>query len=435
MSKTRTLSDNPIKDGQLAVVVGGGVSGLAAASLLLRLGARVRILDNKGFSEDFLARTGHLDLELIAGEHRLEHFQGAALVVPSPGVPWSALEKPLALAGAPLCISELELAASFAHEKIIAVTGTSGKTTTVSLIAAMLEAGGKKVFLGGNIGTPLSAYILEKEQGAPAVDILVLEVSSFQLQLTRAFHPKIALLLNLSPNHLDQHRDFAEYRAAKLRIFANQTPANTAILGETLFDLVREYPLRAKVEYFAPSGRFPQTRLLGAHNRANLEAAFLAAREFGVTEEQAALAAQNFAPLPHRLEQVGETEGVLYIDDSKGTTVESLRVALQSLERPVFLLAGGVFKGGDLENLRPLLLEKVKAVALFGGGREFFERAWQGAVPLSWDERLEGALRRSRAAAAPGDIILLSPATASFDQYRDYRERGNDFQRLARELP
>jgi UDP-N-acetylmuramoylalanine--D-glutamate ligase len=417
------------------VVVGGGVSGLAAAALLRRLGARVRLLDKKPFSRDFMHKAAPLELELVSGAHLPEHFQGAALVVPSPGVPWTVLEPLLIQAGNPACLSELELAAAFVSEKIIAVTGTSGKTTTVSLIAAMFKAAGKKVFLGGNIGTPLSAYILEREAGAPPADALVLEVSSFQLQLTRAFHPQVALLLNLSPNHLDQHKDFAEYEAAKLRIFANQTPADTAILGEELFSLAQRHPLRARVEYFAAGRRFPQAQLQGRHNQANMEAAFLAARALGVTEAQAAAATRDFAALPHRLEKVGEYAGVLYIDDSKGTTVEALRAALQSLDRPAFLLAGGVFKGGDLESLRPLLREKIKAVALFGGSREHFEKAWQNTVAMSWDENLEAAVCRARDAARPGEAILLSPATSSFDQYADYKARGDDFKRLAEQTP
>jgi UDP-N-acetylmuramoylalanine--D-glutamate ligase len=351
--------------------------------------------------------------------------------VPSPGVPVRKLEALLAEAGNPPCVSELELAASFAHEDLIAVTGTSGKTTTVSLIAAMLEKAGKKVFLGGNIGTPLSSYILQREEKGIIADILVLETSSFQLQLTRAFHPQVAVLLNLSENHLDQHLDMEEYRAAKLKIFANQTRLDLAILGDPLFSLLHAYPLRARTEYFAPSGRFRRTRLLGRHNQANLEAAFLAAQAFGVTLEEAAAAAEAFNPLPHRLEIVGEWSEVLYVDDSKATTVEALRVALQSLERPLFLLAGGVFKGGDLESLRPLLREKAKAVALFGGSRERFETAWKETVPLSWDGDLESAVRRVRAKATPGDAILLAPATSSFDLYTDYKARGNDFKRIA----
>ncbi len=436
MMKMRTLVDSPIKNGELAVVVGSGSSGLAAAALLRRLGAKVRLLDSnpKGFKEDFLAKAAPLELELINGPHAQEQFAGAALVVPSPGVPVRMLEELLKEAGNPPCISELELAAFFAHEPIIAVTGTSGKTTTVSLIAAMLEAGGKKVFLGGNIGTPLSEYILAREDGGPTADVLVLEVSSFQLQLTSAFHPHVALLLNLSENHLDQHRDMDEYRDAKLKIFANQTPRDLAILGEDLFQLAQDKHLRGRMEYFsapAVQGRFAQTWLLGRHNQANLEAAWLAVREFGVSEQDAARAAAEFAPLPHRLESVGEWGGILYVNDSKATTIEALRVALNALERPIILLAGGVFKGGDLEGIKPLLQSKVKAVALFGASREHFEPAWADCVPVSWDATLEAAMRRARGMAVPGDALLMAPATSSFDLYANYKERGKDFKRVA----
>lgn len=423
---------SPIQPGEQAVVVGSGASGLAAARLLHLIGAKVRVLDKNpaGFSEYFKEKAQAYGFELISGEHKAEHFADAALVVPSPGVPMAVLEPILAQAGNPACIAELELASRFADESIIAVTGTSGKTTTVSLIAAMLEEAGKMVFLGGNIGTPLADYILERETGAPKANVLVLEVSSFQLQGTRAFHPHVALLLNLSENHLDQHKNMAEYREAKFMIFRNQTPTDIAILGEDLFAEMHQRHLKARVEYFAATERFADTALLGRHNKANLEAAFMAVSEYGVTQAQAASAAANFKPMPHRLEMVGNFDGILYVNDSKCTTVEALRVALQSFERPVLLLAGGVFKGGDLEGLRPLLQEKVKGIGLYGANREIFEKAWQGTAPLSWDANMQEAMFRLKELSAAGDVMLLAPATSSYDQYTNYKKRGNDFKRI-----
>lgn len=426
----------PLQEGALAVVVGSGASGMAAARLLRALGLRVRLLDSnpQGFSDPVKAEADRLGLELISGPHRPEHFTGAALAVPSPGVPMRVLEPLLFAAGKVPCVSELGLAVYFTSEPIVAVTGTSGKTTTVSLIAAMLEESGKKVFLGGNIGTPLSEYVLAREDGGPEAEVLVLEVSSFQLQTAWDFKPRVAMLLNLSENHLDQHKDMAEYRAAKLKIFAQQGPEDLAVFSAADPELAEAAGSPARKEFFAPSGQFADTRLLGQHNQANLDAAWLAAREFGVSLEEARRAAAAFQPLPHRLESVGEKGGVLYVNDSKCTTVEALRVALRSLERPVILLAGGVFKGGDLAGLVPLLREKVRAVALFGGGRDKFEPAWKDALPLSWDPTLREALLRARALARPGDAVLLSPTTSSFDLYANYKARGADFKRIFGEL-
>lgn len=422
-----------LRAGAFAIVVGSGASGLAAAKLLRKLGARVRLVDSnpKGFSEEFLAKAKALELELVSGPHESGQFAGAALVVPSPGVSMAVLEPLLRKAGNPPCISEFGLAAYFAQEPMIAVTGTSGKTTTVSLIAAMLEEAGKKVFLGGNIGTPLSEYIVENEEGKGKADVLVLEVSSFQLQTSWDFAPRVAVLLNLSENHLDQHASMEEYRAAKLKIFTQQGPDDIAIFSATDKELASGVDTKACKEFFAQSsGDFPNTCLLGLHNQANLNAAWLAVREFGVSLAQAQKAAANFQPLPHRMESLGEHNGVLYVNDSKCTTVEALRAALKSMDRPVVLLAGGVFKGGDLISLRPLLKEKARAIALFGASREHFELAWECIVPLTWHPTLEDAVAEARKAAQPGDAVLLSPATSSFDLYANYKARGNDFRRL-----
>lgn len=419
-----------IQPGELAVVVGAGRSGLAAARLLRREGARVRLLDSNPGAfrgrEDLLAELGNLGIETLAGAHQPEHFSHAALVVPSPGIPVASLEEFL-LAGDVEVLAEMELAWRYLdNEPVLAVTGTSGKTTVASLAAAMLHEQGYSVFLGGNIGTPLSEYVL----AGRSADVLVLEVSSFQLQLCLTFCPRVGILLNITPNHLDYHKDIAEYRAAKFRLFRCQDAGDLAVLGQSLRDCGELESMGARKVFVQASARFSQSHLLGAHNRDNEEAAWQACRFFGVSEANAAKAVARFAPLPHRLERVAERRGVLYVNDSKCTTVSSLQVALEAFSRPVRLLCGGKFKGGDLGALVPLVREKVREVALFGAGREHFEKAWQGIVPMTWHESLEPAVRFASANARSGEVLLLSPGTASYDLYRNYEERGEDFKRI-----
>ncbi len=437
-SETFTKPDPAVKPGDLAVVVGAGVSGVAAARLLHRMGARVRLLDRsrERIPADFAEWAAGEGVEIVCGEHAPEHFAGARLVVPSPGVAAAVIRKFLPAEDAPDIMAETELAwRQLSGEPVIGVTGTSGKTTTTSLCSAMLREQGLRVFTGGNIGTPLSEYVLSGERA----DVVVLELSSFQLQTCSLLRPRVAILLNISENHLDFHKDMEEYVSAKMRLFANQTAEDVAILQEGMDDLAHRYGLAARIEHYAVTERFPDMQLMGPHNRANAEAAWLACREFGVSEEAAARAVAAFTPLEHRLEKVAEIGGVLYVNDSKCTTVEALRVALASFERPVILLAGGKFKGGNLPGLCPLLKKHARCVALFGASRERFEPAWRDTVPVTWDQTLEKALRRVAgldgrpALAREGDVVLLAPACSSYDQYPNYLRRGEDFKRIVRE--
>ncbi|MDY7000870.1 MAG: UDP-N-acetylmuramoyl-L-alanine--D-glutamate ligase, partial [Thermodesulfobacteriota bacterium] len=322
---------------------------------------------------------------------------------------------------------ELELAGRYVSERILAVTGTNGKTTTTALAGAVLKHIGRKVFVGGNIGAPLSEYVL----GEGGADVLVLEVSSFQAQNCDTFKPDTAVLLNFSPNHLDFHADMDEYLQAKLNLFAHMEPFDVAILPVGMRDTLESLEFtRARRLYFESTDRFESDRLPGAHNQANMEAAYLACTRFGATQRDVWEVLENFSPLPHRLRKVAEKNGVLFVDDSKSTTVESLRAAISSFERPILLLAGGVFKGGDLASLVPLLRRKVRRVCLFGQSRGIFEKAWAGHVPLTWEPDLRRAVASLRSKAESGDVVLLSPATASFDLYSDYKARGRDFQRI-----
>ncbi|MDR3357822.1 MAG: UDP-N-acetylmuramoyl-L-alanine--D-glutamate ligase [Desulfovibrio sp.] len=425
------------RPGELAVVVGAGRSGLAAARLLAGRGGRVRLLEHDAAAvpAGIKARLDELGIELVVGEHRPEHFENSAFIVPSPGIPASRLERFVGVekrTKRPEILAETELAWRYLDgEPVLAVTGTSGKTTTASLAAAMLQAQGYTVFLGGNIGTPLSEYLLSGRHA----DVLVLELSSFQLQTCSTFHPRVGVLLNISSNHLDYHEDMREYVEAKFRLFRCQEEGDLAVLGAELKPLAGDFRLQARQIYVENKGRFTKCRLLGPHNKVNMEAAWQACRFFGVREDKAGAAVAGFRPLPHRLEIVRRHRSVTYINDSKCTTVAALRVALQALEQPVRLLCGGKFKGGNLSELRDLVKARVVEVALFGASREKFEEAWQGVVPVTWHEMLEPAVRLLSAHARKGDAVLLAPATSSFDLYADYMARGDDFKHIVEVLP
>jgi len=419
--------------GHVGVVVGAGVSGMAAARLLSALGARVRLLEKSPQNitpeiEEFAETHG---IALTAGEHEKKHFIGADMVVPSPGVPVAAIREMFPSNRKVQVVSELELASWFVSEPVLAVTGTNGKTTTTSLIGHILKSAGKKVFVGGNIGTPLSAYLLNGDKA----EIIVLEVSSFQLMHCRSFRPRVGVLLNFSPNHLDWHKDMKEYLDAKLSMFARQGPEDTAILPLEMKDTLeaRQFTQARRV-YFTATRRFDVPALPGEHNRANLEAAYLACKAFVLTDPEIKAGAASFQPLPHRQTLVAEKNGIRFVDDSKATTVDALMAALGTIDAPIRLLCGGIFKGGDLKKVLPLIREKVARVGLFGGSRLNFETAWKGQVDMFWEKDLKTALTRLYESAEPGDTVLLSPATSSFDQFKDYKDRGNAFKQAVKEL-
>lgn len=419
---------NLLRD-HLGVVVGAGASGIAAARLLCELGARVRVVDaNKNTDPARInGREGMEGVELLLGEHGPEQFADADIVVLSPGVPVKKLRPALQDIPERKVVAELELASWFTVAPALAITGTNGKTTTTTLVSHILAHAGKKVFTGGNIGTPLCDYLLDSE---PA-DVLVLEVSSFQLQNVRLFKPRVGVLLNFSANHLDYHEDMDEYLDAKLRLFAQQDEDDTAILPLPMKDeLERRCVSRGARVYFDPQELFEAPNLPGEHNKANITAAWLAVREFGVSREQAAEAIRSFRPLPHRQEIIREINGVLYVNDSKSTNLDSTMAAVQAMDRPVRLLLGGVFKGGNAHVLVPVCKDKVVQVGLFGASREQFEPALEGEFPLFWEPDLEKAVARMAMDAGPGEVVLLSPATSSFDAYKSYTERGDHFRRI-----
>jgi len=431
--------------GKHIAVIGLAKTGLATVAFLLDRGAAVTATDMNPRARTAAALPG-----LKTAPHDPEILTGVDLVVPSPGVPpanpilQAALDRDIPL------LSELELAGRFLRIPLIAVTGTNGKTTTTALIGHLLAGGGRKVFVGGNIGAPLIGYV----GGPQADDWAVIEVSSFQLQWSESLHPAVAVLLNVTADHLDYHGSFAAYREAKERLFANQTAADTAILngddGGTAALAPRlaartlcfrsggpvtagMYVESDRLVYVPPDGAaetYPRSmvKLPGTHNLENVMAAIMAARSCGCSPAEIAAAVASFPGFPHRLEYVGERRGVSYYDDSKGTNVDAVCRALETFTAPVVLLMGGRDKAGDFRPLIPLLRAKVKRLVLFGEARAAIGAVLGGIVATDARPTLREGLAAAAAGAAPGDVVLLSPGCASFDEFRDYRARGKFFQ-------
>ncbi|TML51855.1 MAG: UDP-N-acetylmuramoyl-L-alanine--D-glutamate ligase [Actinobacteria bacterium] len=385
------------------LVLGLARSGLAAAAALERRGVEVVRADRElGNDEDI----GLLD--------------GVELLVKSPGVP---AEAPLVAAarerGIPVW-SEIELASRLLPNPILGVTGTNGKTTTAEWLGFILGAP-----VAGNVGRALS----ELDGEVDPDQLVVVELSSFQLEDVHEFRPRIAVLLNLEPDHLDRHGSFDAYQAAKLRIFENQAEDDTAVVPRDLAHLVRG----RRVEFAADDPLPAEPSLRGLHNRENAAAATAAARAAGATDEQIAEGLRDFTGVAHRLELVGERRGVTYVNDSKATNVAATLRALAAYEdEPVRLILGGSRKGEDFAALAAALGPNVHAVYVIGETADELARAIPDTIRAG---DLETAVERAATAAQPGEVVLLSPGCASYDQFRDFEERGEEFRRLVENLP
>lgn len=384
------------------LVVGLGLSGRAVLPLLEEHGE---------------ARSVETDEE----NPGLDHLEGIRTVVKSPGVrPSTPLIVEARRRGIEV-IGELEVAWRLLPNEFIAVTGTNGKTTTTELLGAIHRTAGMAVAVAGNVGTPLSSLV-----GTLAADaVVVCECSSFQLADSSAFAPEVALLLNLEPDHLDWHGGFDAYRADKLRVFANQLPGDLAVvpLG---FDEVPGSARRIEYQPADPEG----VALRGRHNLLNAGAAQAVARARGIPDDAIAEALRAFEGVPHRLEEVAELGGVTYVNDSKATNVASTLVALDAFDAGVHLIAGGRAKGEDFRRLRTPVAARCRAVYLIGESAPELREALDDTAPLHDSGDLATAVEQAANASEPGDIVLLSPAAASYDQFRDFEERGERFREL-----
>jgi UDP-N-acetylmuramoylalanine--D-glutamate ligase len=434
--------------GKRVAVAGAARSGLAVAELLARRGARVTLSDVRP-DVPGLEPLGRLGIELELGGHVPETFTRANLVVLSPGVP--ATQPAIAAAqasGVPI-VSELELASRWLQGRVIAITGTKGKSTTSVLAGHMLEAAGFKVTVGGNIGVPLSAQVVESTPDT----LHVVEASSFQLEQIERFHPWIAVMLNVSPDHLDRHPSVGAYAAAKARIFENQVEGDWAVINAD-DPLVLELATRGRAtrRRFARVGSLDEgttieggwivdkrrstserllpldaIRLLGPHLVDDVMAAATVGAIAGAAPTAMTEAVRAFRGLEHAMEFVAERDGVRFVNDSKATNVEAARRSIESFERDVVPIIGGRFKGGDLRLLRGPLAARAKAVVAIGEAAPLVAEALEGALVVHQAGSFQDAVDTAFDLARPGGIVLLAPACASFDMFSDYAERGRRF--------
>ena len=403
----------PLPEGPY-LVVGLARSGTAVARVLRAHGEVVAVDSGTPDAPE--------DIEAHLGVDGVELLDGVACVVKSPGVPNEAAVIAAARERGIIVLGELEIAWRLLPNRFVAVTGTNGKTTTTELLGAIWREAGLPVAVAGNVGTPLSSLVGELDPEAT----VVCEVSSFQAEDSEALAPDTALLLNVEEDHLDRHGTVEAYREAKLRLFRNQTPEQVAVVPPGV-----EVPGSARRVEFGVLPLPPEEiRLRGEHNLENAMGAAAAAIASDVPAEAVAGALRSFAGVPHRLEEVATVDGVLYVNDSKATNVASARRGIGAFESGVHAILGGSLKGGGFEGLRDVLGAHAVAAYLIGQAADRLEADLEGAVPLLRSGDLATAVREAAAAAQPGEVVLLSPACASFDQFRDYEERGEAFRSL-----
>ena len=432
-------------------VLGAGLSGSAAALLLRSEGAQVTVLDSaeeKNLLKSTIDNLRAQDVHVTCGAAAEEDSSPYEMAVLSPGIdPASRLVRNFSSREIDV-IGELELGWRFCEKiPVIGVTGTNGKTTTTELLAQMLNACGQRTIACGNIGKPLSEVAREKQP----YDVLTVEVSSFQLEAIRTFHPSISLWLNFAPDHLDRYRSVAEYRAAKLRIFENQTDADFAVVN-AIEKIPNMRPRTITFSAYANGGdfrvsegvilyrdesvlRLGDTKLRGLHNIENLMATLAVGMARGLSFGQMVPPLSAYEPQPHRCELVREIKDVTYVNDSKATNLDALDKALRAQTKPVILIAGGKDKGFSFDPLRSLVKEKVRSTILIGEMAESIRHSWTGAVELETASSLADAVERAHATAKPGEIVLFSPGTSSFDMFKSYADRGDQFRALVRALP
>jgi UDP-N-acetylmuramoylalanine--D-glutamate ligase len=444
-------------NGKRALVVGLGKSGVASALFMKAHGARVTVSDTKSGDELRNEIPVLLDhgITVETGGHGDRTFRGQDLIVVSPGVPVDAPPLVQARSLGETVIGEIELAAQFLPGPIVAITGSNGKTTTTTLVGEIMTAAGVPTLVGGNIGTPAISLA---ERAKPET-VVVLEISSFQLETIQTFRPKIAVVLNVTPDHLDRHRTFEIYTDAKARIFENQQGSDFAVLNaDDPTCVALGARTRAQVFWFSRQKEVPQGAwvrdsnivfrdsngqreilqvseipLKGAHNLENVLAAVCSGVLMGCAPEKVRQAVHDFKAVEHRLEFVATVAGVDYYNDSKATNVDATIKALESFPANIHLILGGKDKGSDYTVLNDLIRQRVKGVYTIGAAAAKIESQVKGAE-IVHAETLENAIRKANATAQTGDVVLLAPACASFDQFKNYEHRGKVFKDIVAAL-
>jgi len=437
-------------NGKRVLVVGLGKSGVASALFMKAHGARVTVSDTKSGDELRNEIPVLLDngITVETGGHGDRTFQGQDLIVVSPGVPVDAPPLVQARSLGESVIGEIELAAQFLPGPIVAITGSNGKTTTTTLTGEIMTASGFPALVGGNIGTPAISLAERAKPGT----VIVLEISSFQLETIQSFRPKVAVVLNVTPDHLDRHRTFEIYAAAKTRIFENQQSEDCAVLNaDDPTCVAMSKKTRAQVYWFSRQNevergawvrdgnivfrdgsgqreimQVSEVPLKGAHNLENVLAAVCASVLMGCAAEKIRQAVHDFKAVEHRLEFVASIGGVDYYNDSKATNVDATIKALESFPANIHLILGGKDKGSDYTVLNELLRQRVKRVYTIGAAAGKIESQIKGPEVVH-AETLENAIRQAHASAQAGDVVLLAPACASFDQFKSYEHRGRVF--------
>ena len=443
--------------GKRVLVVGLARTGIATAKFLETKDSLVTTTEVKPKEEmgEALQELKEMDIKAEWGGHRAETFLKQDIIVVSPGVDLSIEPIQKAVKQGVRVISEIELAYHFIHVPIIAVTGTNGKTTTTLLIGEMLKEDGKKAGVGGNVGEPLILFADGKDRW----EVLVVEISSFQLEAIEDFRPRISVLLNITEDHLDRYPSYDDYIEAKVKIFTNQNSGDLAVLNRD-DPIVMQYKeevkakkvlfsLREKLEegtfsngqtiFHKLGGRgeeysLAKAPLKGIHNVENMMAALTAARIFGCSKKAIQDTLNRFEGLEHRLEFVREIRGVRFYNDSKGTNVGSVVKSLQSFSEPVILIAGGKDKNGDLNPLKELIQKRVKHLILIGEAKERMNRELGGLTDTAMAKTMEEAVRLAHQKAKEGEVVLLSPACSSFDMFKDYKERGKVFKETVKKI-
>ncbi len=450
-----SVKPRPPLPGGPYLVVGLARSGQAAAALLARRGEEVIAVDSG--SPAGVEGAAALGVEVSLDDDGLGHLDRARCLVKSPGVPAEASVVAAARERALPVLGELELAWRLMESPFVAVTGTNGKTTVAELLGEVWRSAGRPVTVAGNVGTPLASLV----DSTAAETTVICEASSFQLEDSEAFSPECAVLLNVSPDHLDRHGTLDRYLDAKLRVFANQgnddfavfNGCEQALRGRDLGGCARRIAFcrdcdgpdcevavegGAIVAAGEPLVELSELRLIGLHNAENAMAAAAASLAMGAGRADVAAGLRAFGGVPHRLEPVGEIDGVAYVNDSKATNVAAARAAVSSFDAPLHVILGGSSKGEEFTELAPALAENAKAAYLIGGTAAQLERdlapAWEAGVDHARFDGLAEAVAAAAEAAAPGDVVLLAPACASFDAYADYAERGEHFRRLVEAL-